>query len=250
MPGRLWTRRRDRKTSWRDASSLQAALRAAVPLIGPSLLACDCANLGREVEAIEQAGARILHLDIMDGHFVPNLSIGVPIVQAVRRVTRLPLDVHLMVSEPARYAKPFREAGADLITFHVEAVADPVPLLEEIRGLGALAGIAISPPTPAAALGSCLNHCDLVLVMTVMPGFGGQTLRQEGLDKLHWITERVGERTLLSVDGGVNGETIVPCASAGAQMFVVGTGLFAYPEYRERLAKLREAALLALREKV
>lgn len=233
-----------------DASSLLVELRAAVPLIGPSLLACDFANLGREVEAVEQAGARILHLDVMDGHFVPNLSIGVPIVQAVRRVTDLPLDVHLMVSEPARFVRPFREAGADLITFHVEAVADPVPLLEEIRGLGALAGVAISPPTPVSALQSCRDHCDLVLVMTVMPGFGGQTLRQDGLDKLRWITERMGERTLLSVDGGVNGETIVPCASAGARIFVVGTGLFAYPDYRERLAKLRNAALSTLGEKV
>lgn len=240
----------DPKTSSMDASSLLAELRTATPLIGPSLLACDFANLGREIEAVEQAGARILHLDVMDGHFVPNLSIGVPVVQAVRRVTNLPLDVHLMVSEPARFVRPFREAGADLITFHVEAVADSVPLLEEIRGLGALAGVAISPPTPVSALEPCLDHCDLVLVMTVMPGFGGQTLRREGLDKLHWIADRMGEQALLSVDGGVNGETIVPCASAGARMFVVGTGLFAYPDYRERLAKLREAALSALREEV
>jgi ribulose-phosphate 3-epimerase len=233
-----------------DASALLADLHAAVPLIGPSLLACDFANLGREVDAVRQAGARVLHLDVMDGHFVPNLSIGVPVVAAVRRVTDLPLDVHLMISEPARYVEAFREAGADLITFHVETVADPVPLLREIRRLGALAGVAISPPTPVSSLEPCLGDCDLVLVMTVMPGFGGQQLRSEGLDKLHWLTERAGRGTLLSVDGGVNGETIAPCAAAGAQMFVVGTGLFGYPDYRERLAKLRETALSALGERV
>jgi len=233
-----------------DAASLLADLHAAVPLIGPSLLACDFASLGREVKSVEQAGARILHLDVMDGHFVPNLSIGVPIVKAVRRVTELPLDVHLMISEPARYVKPFREAGADLLTFHVEAVDDPVPLLREIRRLGALAGIAISPPTSVSAFEPCLEECDLVLVMAVMPGFGGQQLRPEGLDKLHWLSDRAVAGTLLSVDGGVNGETIAPCAAAGAQMFVVGTGLFGYPDYRERLAKLRRTALSALGQRV
>jgi len=233
-----------------DAASLLANIHAAVPLIAPSLLACDFASLGREVGSVEQAGARILHLDVMDGHFVPNLSIGVPIVKAVRRVTDLPLDVHLMISEPARYVKPFREAGADLLTFHVEAVADPVPLLREIRRTGALAGIAISPPTPVSALERCLGECDLILVMTVMPGFGGQELRPEGLDKLQWLSTRAAAGTLLSVDGGVNGETIAPCAAAGARMFVVGTGLFGYPDYRERLAKLRKTALSALGERV
>jgi ribulose-phosphate 3-epimerase len=233
-----------------DAAALLADLHASVPLIGPSLLACDFARLGEEVESVKQAGARVLHLDVMDGHFVPNLSFGVPIVEAVRRVTDLPLDVHLMISDPARYVKAFRDAGADLLTFHVEAVGDPVPLLREIRRLGALAGIAISPPTPISALERFLGECDLVLAMTVMPGFGGQQLRPEGLEKLHWLSERAGEGALLSVDGGVNGETIAPCAAAGAQMFVVGTGLFGYPDYRERLAKLRKTALSALGERV
>jgi len=225
-----------------DAFSLLAELHSAVPLIAPSLLACDLANIEREVHAVEAAGARILHLDVMDGHFVPNLSLGVPVVEAVRRVTALPLDVHLMISEPARYVDQFREAGADLLTFHVEAVPDPVPLLRRIRGLGALAGIAINPPTPVSAVDRCLGCCDLVLVMSVMPGFGGQKFQPEVLEKLVWLSAQAESHAVLSVDGGVNGETIAPCAAAGADLFVIGTGLFAYPDYRQRLAELQAIA--------
>jgi len=225
-----------------DASSLLAELHSAVPLIGPSLLACDLANLEREVHAVDEAGARVLHLDVMDGHFVPNLSFGVPVVEAVRRVTALPLDVHLMISEPARYLDQFRDAGADLLTFHVEAVPDPVPLLRRIRGLGALAGIAINPPTPAPVLERCLRYCDLVLVMSVMPGFGGQKFQPEVLGKLGWLKAQAESHAVLSVDGGVNGETIAPCAAAGADLFVIGTGLFSYPDYRQRLAELQALA--------
>jgi ribulose-phosphate 3-epimerase len=226
-----------------DAASLLAELHASVPLIGPSLLACDLANLEREVHAIEDAGARTLHLDVMDGHFVP-------IVEAVRRVTRLPLDVHLMISEPAQYLESFREAGADLLTFHVETVPDAVPLLKEIRSLGALAGIAISPPTPVSVLENCLSQCDVVLVMSVMPGFGGQQFEPEVLDKLSWLSARADRGTLLSIDGGVNGETIAPCAAAGAHVFVVGTGLFAHPDYRQQLSKLGAIAKSAFHAKV
>lgn len=191
---------------------------------------------------MEDAGAKILHLDIMDGHFVPNLSFGLPIVAAIRRVTRLPLDVHLMISEPARYVKQFREAGADLLTFHVETVEDPKPLLRRIRSLGALAGISLNPPTPVSALENCLDECDLVLVMGVMPGFGGQHFQTEALDKLSWLAERADSRTLLSVDGGVNEETIGACAAAGAHLFVMGTALFSHPDYSQRLGELRAIA--------
>lgn len=225
-----------------DASSLLAELQAAAPLIAPSLLAADFANLEREIRAVEQAGGRVLHLDIMDGHFVPNLSFGLPVVEAVRRVTELPLDVHLMISEPGRYWERFLDAGADMVTFHVEAVPDPGPLLDGLHGRGALAGLAISPPTPIERLAPYLADCDLVLVMSVMPGFGGQAFRPEVLDKLRWLSGRLSPRGLISVDGGVNGETIAPCAAAGAQMFVVGTGLFSYPDYRDRLAELRRTA--------
>ena len=138
-----------------------SGLHAAAPLVAPSLLACDFAHLAEEIRRLEEAGAKILHLDVMDGHFVPNLSIGVPVVEAVRRVTRLPLDVHLMISAPARYVEAFRRAGADLLTIHIEAVAEPRPLLRKIRQLGALAGISLNPPTPTAAVEEFLDACDL-----------------------------------------------------------------------------------------
>jgi ribulose-phosphate 3-epimerase len=217
------------------ASLPLADLYAAAPLIGPSLLACDFAHLEREVRRLKEAGARILHLDVMDGHFVPNLSFGIPIVEAVRRVTDLVLDVHLMISNADRFIEPFRRAGADLITIHVEAVADPPELLSRIRGLGAGAGLALSPPTPAQAVEPYLGLCDLVLTMSVMPGFGGQQFQATALEKLRWLRRKVGHGVFLSVDGGVNLDTIGACAEAGANLFVTGTALFGEEDYRERL---------------
>jgi ribulose-phosphate 3-epimerase len=191
---------------------------------------------------VEAAGARILHLDVMDGHFVPNLSFGIPVVAAVRRVTSLPLDVHLMISNPDRFVEPFRRAGADLLTIHVEAVPDPSPLLERIHGLGAGAGIALDPPTPVSAIEPYLGCCDLVLTMSVMPGFGGQHFEPETLGKLRLLRQRAGPDVLLSVDGGINPETLGSCAEAGAQLFVVGTALFHYPDYGGRLSELTALA--------
>ena len=225
-----------------DASLLLADLHAATPLIGPSLLACDFGHLEREVRRLEEAGARILHLDVMDGHFVPNLSIGVPIVKAVRRATALALDVHLMISEPARYLKAFREAGADLITIHAEVVEDLSEMLGRIRDLGAGAGVALNPDTPAQAIEEHLGAYDLVLSMSVMPGFGGQQFRPVVLEKLRWLRERAGDDVLLSVDGGINPETIGRCAQAGAGLFVVGTALLDHEDYRKRLAELTALA--------
>jgi len=224
------------------ASGLLADLLAAVPMIVPSLLAADLGDLRGEIRRLEEAGAGMFHLDIMDGHFVPNLSFGVPVVEAVRRATELPLDVHLMISDPAKYVRAFREAGANGITIHVEAVPDPTPLLEEIRGLGAYAGIAMNPPTPAEAVLPCLGHCDLVLTMSVMPGFGGQEFHPEALPKLRRLRAAIGDEALLSVDGGVNHQTIAACAEAGAMLFVVGTGLLGHPDYRRRLAELTALA--------
>jgi ribulose-phosphate 3-epimerase len=229
-----------------DHARLLADLHAAVPLIVPSLLAADVANLEQEVHRLEEAGARAFHLDIMDGHFVPNLSFGIPVVKAVRRITRLPLDVHLMISEPERYVESFREAGADLITFHIEAVPEPVSLLEKIRRLGAGAGLSLNPPTPLSTLEKYLDHCDLVLVMSVMPGFGGQEFEPVALDKLRQLRSLAGGRVLLSVDGGVNADTIAACAEAGANLFVVGTGLLGHRDYRHRYAELRAIAKAAL----
>lgn len=221
------------------ASPLLDNLHAAVPLIGPSLLACDFRNLHREVRRLEEAGARILHLDVMDGHFVPNLSFGIPIVEAVREATDLALDVHLMISNPERFIEPFHRAGADLITIHVEVVPDPTELLGRIRGLGAGAGLALNPDTPVEALEGYLDQCDLVLTMSVMPGFGGQPFRTSALAKLRWLKKRVADRVLLAVDGGVNLDTIGPCAEAGANLFVTGTSLLSQEDYRERLEQFR-----------
>jgi ribulose-phosphate 3-epimerase len=214
-----------------SSSPILADLHAAAPTVAPSLLACDFAKLGKEIRRVEQAGAKLLHLDIMDGHFVPNLSFGLPVVEAIRRSTSLPLDVHLMISEPARYVKRFREAGADLLTIHIETVSDPRPLLGEIRALGAAVGISLNPPTPVDALNDCLDLCDLVLVMSVMPGFGGQQFELEALEKLRHLRAAAGLRLLLSVDGGVNLDTAASCAAAGADLLVTGSALFSQPHY-------------------
>jgi ribulose-phosphate 3-epimerase len=221
-----------------SASRILADLHARLPLVNPSLLACDFGHLAHEIQRCEAAGAQLLHLDIMDGHFVPNLSFGLPIVQAIRRATRLPLDVHLMISQPERYVKQFREAGANLITIHIEVVPEPRPLLEQIRDLGAGAGISLNPPTPLESIEGYLDVCDLVLVMSVMPGFGGQEFDPVALEKLRRLRQLIGGRVLLSVDGGVHDDTIAACVEAGADLLVIGTGFFAHQDYVRRMAEL------------
>jgi ribulose-phosphate 3-epimerase len=210
---------------------LLADLHAAVPLVNPSLLACDFARLGEEIGRLEEGGAKILHLDVMDGHFVPNLSLGVPIVEAVRRSTDLPLDVHLMISEPGRYLDAFRQAGADLLTVHIEVAPDPRALLAEIHGMGAGAGLSLNPLTPVETLKPFLKDCDLALVMSVEPGFGGQKFDPAALEKLRRLRAWGGPDLLLSVDGGIGRPTIGPCAEAGADLFVAGTALFSEDDY-------------------
>jgi ribulose-phosphate 3-epimerase len=228
-----------------DISPLLAELHAAAPLVGPSLLASDFANLQREVKALETAGAQVLHLDVMDGHFVPNLSFGLPVVEAIRRVTSLPLDVHLMISNPGQYLAAFREAGADLLTFHVEAADDPGSLLEEIRRLGAAAGLALNPITPVESVEPYLDRCDLVLVMSVMAGFGGQHFEPVALEKLRRLRALAGGRLLLSVDGGVNLQTVGACAEAGADLLVAGTALFSQNNYGRFIGQMTDHARAA-----
>jgi ribulose-phosphate 3-epimerase len=224
---------------------LLADLHAAAPTVAPSLLACDFARLAEEIRRVELSGAKLLHLDVMDGHFVPNLSFGLPVVEAVRRSTRLPLDVHLMISDPGRYWRRFREAGADLLTIHIEVVPDPGALLREMRASGAAVGVSLNPPTPLATLDGCLDLCDLVLVMSVMPGFGGQTFDPAALEKLRTLRRTAGSRLLLSVDGGVNLETVGACAAAGAEVFVTGSALFSQDDYGRFLASMIERAKAA-----
>ena len=215
-----------------------AELRAAVPVVLPSLLMCDFGNLEREVARLEEARVGGLHLDVMDGHFVPNLTYGMPIVAALRRLSALPLDVHLMIEAPQRYVRQFYEAGADIITFHVESVEDPRPVLQEIRRLEMGAGVAINPDTPFSMLEKCIDACDLALVMSVPAGFGGQPFRQESLERLRRLRELGRPDLLLEVDGGISRETIRGCAAAGAQLFVVGSAIFRSPSYPSVVGEL------------
>lgn len=219
------------------SASRLAALRDASPTILPSLLKCDFGNLAREIRALEKAGARALHLDVMDGHFVPNLTYGMPIVAALREITDLPLDVHLMISDPMKYAKSFVEAGADNLTVHVEAIDDPRAALNEIRSHGAGAGLTLNPDTPLEAILPALDECDLVLVMSVDAGFGGQSFKPVALEKLRELRSRRPD-LLLEVDGGVNAETIADCRVAGADLFVVGSAIFGSDDYAAAMNRL------------
>lgn len=217
-------------------------LQAAGPLVLPSLLLCDFGNLEREIRRLEDAGVVGLHLDVMDGQFVPNLSFGLPIVESIRRLTDLTLDVHLMIVEPQRYLQQFYDAGADVLTIHAEAVDDPRLVLGAIRELGAGAGLAINPPTPVQTIEPALDSCDLVLVMSVMPGFGGQVFDPVALDKLRTLSSLVGEEVLLEVDGGVNADTIAACGAAGVDLLVVGSAITRQADYKESVATLSQLA--------
>jgi ribulose-phosphate 3-epimerase len=223
-------------------SRLAVHWRETAPVIAPSLLQCDFGHLADEVHKLEQADVGLLHLDVMDGHFVPNLSYGLPIVAAVRSATGLPIDVHLMISEPERYAEQFCAAGANLVTFHVEASHDPRALLGKIRAKGCLAGIAFNPDTPISALDACLDACDVVLTMSVQPGFGGQKFEAVALEKLSQLRKLVPDKVLLEVDGGVHLPTIGPCAQAGAQIFVAGSAIFGHDDYSRSVSELSAAA--------
>jgi ribulose-phosphate 3-epimerase len=213
-------------------------LRAELPAILPSMLLCNFGNLEREIAQLEMAGVTGLHLDVMDGHFVPNLTYGMPIVEAIRKLTKVAVDVHLMIADPGRYVRQFVDAGADIVTIHVEAVNDPAAILREIRDLGVGAVIALNPNTPLYALEECYDQCDLVLVMSVPAGFGGQSFRTVALEKLRQVRARAGAHVLVEVDGGINEQTIQNCAAAGAQLFVVGSAIFRATNYEHALQDL------------
>jgi len=216
-----------------------AKIRNAAPAILPSLLMCDFGNLLGELDRLQQAGVEVLHLDVMDGHFVPNLTYGMPIVEGIRRHTDLPLDVHLMISDPLRYAARFVDAGADLLTFHVEAVSDPIEVATRIAELGVAVGIAANPETPVELLLELAPHCDLALVMSVNAGFGGQTFNPIALDKLRSLRERFPD-LLLQIDGGISLQTIGLASQAGCDLFVVGSAIFGQPDYASAIRDLRD----------
>jgi ribulose-phosphate 3-epimerase len=221
----------------------------APPVVLPSLLLCDFGNLEREVRAVEAAGARALHLDVMDGNFVPNITYGAPIIEAVRRVTDLPLDLHLMIAQPDAYIEQFVEAGASSLTIHIEAVEDPRPVLNKIRDCDVVASLALNPPTPLEAIAPYLSYCDMVLCMSVTPGFGAQEFQPVALEKLRTLKAQHSD-LVLEVDGGVNEKTIAACTRAGAQMLVTGAAIFRNDApYEQSLSELTQLGAAAVSPK-
>ena len=213
--------------------------------IAPSILASDFGRLAAEVQAVERAGADWIHVDVMDGHFVPNLTIGPAVLRAVRRATALPLDVHLMIEAPERSLADYAAAGADRIGVHVETCPHLHRTVQQIRGLGKKACVVLNPATPVAAVEPLLADVDQVLVMSVNPGFGGQSFIEGVLAKLAQLRRWIDERELaveLEVDGGITPDTIERAARAGANVFVAGTAVFGEPDYRAAIADLRKRA--------
>lgn len=213
-----------------------------MPLIAPSLLAADFARLGEEVEAIAAAGADWLHLDIMDGHFVPNISFGPVLVKALRKRSTMPFDVHLMIAPADPYLAAFAEAGADLISLHPEAGPHLHRSLQTIRALGKKAGVVLNPATPVDAVAHVLDLTDLILVMSVNPGFGGQSFIESQLSKIATLRQMIdasGRSIHLQVDGGVTAKTAPACIAAGADCLVAGTAVFGQPDYAAAIAALR-----------
>lgn len=213
--------------------------------IAPSILSADFARLGEEVRAVASAGADYIHIDVMDGHFVPNITIGPLVVAALRKVTDRPLDVHLMIENPDLYIPEFAKAGADIITVHQEAVPHLHRTVQLIKGLGKKAGVSINPATPVATLDVILDDLDLVLVMTVNPGFGGQGFIPGGLAKIAALRREIDRRGLavdLEVDGGVKTDNIAEIAAAGADVFVAGSAVFGAADYAATIAELRRQA--------
>lgn len=216
------------------------------PLIAPSILSADFSRLGEEVAAVEAAGADWIHVDVMDGHFVPNITIGPPVISAIRKCTALPFDVHLMISQPERYIKDFVSAGADWLVVHVEASVHLHRVIQQIRDAGARPGVAVNPGTPISAVEPVLDDVDMVLVMSVNPGFGGQSfipsvVRKIGVLK-KWIRER-GREILIEVDGGVNEKTVPLLAEFDVDVYVAGTAVFTGSDYAVNIEKLRKAAI-------
>lgn len=213
--------------------------------ISPSLLSCDFAEIGRDVAMVEAAGADWLHVDVMDGHFVPNLTIGPPVVKAIHKVATVPLDVHLMISEPARYAEAFAKAGAHVLTFHWEvapSVAEARIVIAAFRDAGIeKVGVSVNPDTGVEDLRDLFDEVDMILVMSVFPGFGGQSFMPEVLDKVRWLRAQ-GYEGWIEMDGGINGETIVDCAEAGTDVFVAGSAIFGADDIPGTITRFRATA--------
>ncbi len=218
--------------------------------VAPSLLSADFGRLAEEVRAAEAAGADLIHLDVMDGRFVPNITVGPLVVEAVRKATRLPIDAHLMIVEPERYVEAFARAGADIVSVHAEVSPHLHRTLQAIRAAGARPAVALNPSTPLSALEHVLGDCEMVLVMTVNPGFGGQQYIEACTEKVRRLREMAqarGQALDIEVDGGIKPETVGLVAAAGANVLVAGTAVFGTKDYRQAIRALRDAARAAQR---
>jgi len=214
------------------------------PMIAPSILSADFTRLGEEIAAVEKGGAEVIHIDVMDGHFVPNITIGPLVVRAARQVTRLPLDVHLMIENPDRYLDAFAEAGADWITVHVETGYHLHRTVRRIRDLGKKSGVVLNPATPLASLDYILEEVDLVMLMSVNPGFGGQSFIASAIDKVRALKAIIDQRGLavgIEVDGGITPATIGQVFAAGANIFVAGSAVFGKADYAKEIAAMKAA---------
>src|ERR1043166_275216 len=215
--------------------------------IAPSILSANFTRLAEEIAVVEKAGASLLHVDVMDGRFVPNITVGLPVVKAISRATRLPIDAHLMIVEPGRYAEQFVKAGARMVSIHIEADPHAHRTLAAIRSAGGLAGIVINPATSLSALDEAIKFADYVLVMSVNPGFGGQEFIPESLDKVRRLRKMIDERglsTRIEIDGGINAENIAEVTGAGPEIIVAGSAIFGASDPAIALREMREATVL------
>lgn len=209
-------------------------------LIAPSILSADFSRLKEEIKALEKAGADMIHLDVMDGHFVPNLTFGALVVKAIRKCTKLPLDVHLMVKNPKKMLEWFRDGGADILTVHAESSSNLEALIDQIKGYGLKAGVALNPSTDEQVIQKVLNKTDIIMVMSVNPGFGGQSFMPATLDKIKRIKKMIKKRNILiEVDGGINSLNAKDCVLAGADILVAGTAVFKGGNYQKNIESLR-----------
>ena len=213
--------------------------------ISPSILSADFSILGEEIKSLEKAGADLIHVDVMDGHFVPNITMGPPIIKMIRKCTKLPFDVHLMISPVEKYIKDFAEAGSDIITVHPEATDNLKRAVKTIKSLGKKAGVSLNPKTPISVLMDVINEIDLILIMSVNPGFAGQSFMSEVLPKVRELRQIVNEKKLkidIEIDGGINFETAPLAVKAGANILVSGTTIFTGGSLKENILKLRNCA--------
>ena len=209
--------------------------------VAPSILACDFARMGEEIQHVIEAGADMIHVDVMDGHFTPNITIGPPVVASLRSICTIPMDVHLMITDPDDYVEAFAHAGADIISFHIEAALHPLRIIDKIRDLGCKAGIVLNPGTSQDEIEFIVDSVDMVLVMTVNPGFGGQAFMPEMLEKIRLVRTMLDDRDL-EVDGGINESTAAEVYDAGANILVAGNHIFKSDSYLEAIESLRHAA--------